>query len=339
MDVLSQEISELHFAVHNQKRDSAYWRWCYFTSPIGKSSLIVALRAGQVVGKYGLLYLPLIVKGKPVVVSLMSSISIHPRERSWHSYRGLVEKYFSESQKDNYDFWLGVSFPQTMRLNRQMGLVSLGKIPIYFGYLDISRILEGRFVPYPLSLIGRLLQPFAALRVEKEELGNLEIWPIDDFDSTFDEFWSAISANRIVSVVKNAAYLNWRYVKCPGNRYRRLAVYRNKRLEGFVIFCTIGLRYGSCILELLARDDNPEIIRALLLRVFQELRKQKIGCIIASFPAKSPAAAVLQGLGFKLWGVESWPTHVIIAANPAKEGRLDLDLKDCEFSLGDWNIV
>jgi hypothetical protein len=339
VDVMSQGICELLFSVHGHRCDPAYWRWCYFNGPAGQSNLTVALRGGRVVGKHGSIYVALIAGGRSHVVGLMTGISILPAERSWDCYRGLIGKYTVDNQKNDLIGWFGVSYSGMVELHRRMGLKHLGQIPIYFGYLDISRILKGRCVPYPLSRLGQLLEPFMGLRRGNEGTGNLDIRPIEDFNDDFDKFWNAVAGNRVVSIVKNAAYLNWRYVKRPGNRYQRLAAYRDSRLEGFVIFCDLGLRYSSGILDLLARDDDPEVIGALLSRVLEELRIQKMGSIIASFPEGSPAAAVLKDMGFKAWGMTSWPTHVSAGVNPEKNDCWNFDLKSCEFSLGDWNLV
>lgn len=334
IDELAEGMSELHFAVRGQRRNPAYWRWRYLNSPVGKSNLSVAVRGGQVVGKYGLLYVPLIVKGKQMVAGMMD-ISIHPLERSWQCYRGLVEMSIVESQKDNLAFRFGISSSRVIELNRRLGVMNLGRAPIYLGFLNAARILEGRSVPYPLSLAGWLVQPIVGLRIRGGEIFDLDIQPVKSFDSSFDELWSAIAKSRTVSIVKNAKYLNWRYVKYPGRWYGRLAAYRRRKLEGLVIFRTSGSRHRSFVLELLVRDDNPETMRALLVRTFRELRMKGTGHIIASFPTKSPAAAVLKELGFKSWGTRLWSMHVIIATNPPKETCPKLDLKSCNFSLGD----
>lgn len=241
-----------------------------------------------------------------------------------------------ESEKDNLAFCFGISTPLAAKLSRRLGVTSLGRAPIYLGFLNAARVLQGRCVPYPLSLVGWLLQPIVGLRIRQAAVFDLDIRPVEGFDSSFDGLWSAIAESRTVTVVKNAAYLNWRYVKCPGRCYGRLAAYRGRSLEGLVIFRTTRPRYEGFVLELLARDDNPQTLRALLLQAFRELRMKKTGLIKALFPADSQAAAVLKELGFKSWGIRLWSIDVMITTNPGKESSPELDLRSWDFSLGDW---
>lgn len=335
---LSQGVSDLHFTVHKQKYELSYWRSRYLKNPVGKSNLIVAVRNGRVVGKYGLLYIPLVVRGKSVVAGLMSGLSIYPFERSWQCYRGLVDKSIDESREDNLAFRFGVCFHKMVEFNQRMGVTILGRMPVHSGFLNVRRMLEGRSIPYPLSLSGCFIQHIVGLKIRRKKICNLDIRAIKNFNAVFDELWSFIAKKYIVSLIKDAAYLNWRYADCPGKQYGRLAAYDGNRLEGFVVFSTTGIHYSSCILELLARDDNPEVMRELLLHVFSELRTQKVGSIAASFSPGSQKAVVLQELGFKLWGVETWPAHILIAARSPEEVYPDISLKSCEFSLGDWDI-
>ena len=51
IDQFALGLSELHLSARSQTRDPAFWQWCYFNNPPGKSNLIVAIRDGQIVGK------------------------------------------------------------------------------------------------------------------------------------------------------------------------------------------------------------------------------------------------------------------------------------------------
>ena len=336
IDDLSQGISDLYFLVHKRKLDPEYWQWRYLNSPAGKSNLIVAVRGARVVGQYGTLYMRLIVDGQLVVAGLMGGLCVDPVERSWYCYRGLVETNRVETYKDKLAFCFGIAPARLMELIKRMNVISLGCMPVCFGFLNIVHILEGRDIPYPLSLIGHLIQPVLGLCIRSKEALDFEIRSVESFDSEFDQLWQDVAQKRIVRIIKNAAFLNWRYVECPMPNYICLAAYRNKRLEGFAVFCSTGLRNGARILEILVRDDNPEIMKALLVKALQQLRLKKIGCITASFAKDSPEAAVLKKLGFKFWDIKSEPTHILITVKDLKETSLTLELRNWNLSLGDW---
>lgn len=344
IDALSVGLSELHFATRRQRRDLAFWRWRYLQAPFGNNILVVALRGNNVVGMYGLLYLSLAVQGRAVIAGLMADLFIRPSERTWGCYSGLVGMNITESQKENPAFHFGIVPSRITKLTQRVGVISLGRVPIYLGFLDVARILKGLFVPYPLSLAGWIIHPAIGLGHRSIKKIDLNIRPIENFDSTFDDLWSNISRNRVVAIVKNAAYLNWRYGKCSGSYFGCLAAYRERRLEGLITFCINNSRYGSSsILELLARDDNPEIMRALLFQALAELRTKKLGFVTASFPAQLQAGSVLREFGFKPWGARFYFNPELAVAsplvtNPLKESHPALDLKNWDFSVGDWMI-
>jgi len=283
IDMLAERLSELHFVYARQNREPAFWRWRYLNSPFGKSILIVALRGSRIVGMYGLLNLSLTVQGKRVIGGLLGDFCIHPSERSWRCFSGLVETLIVESRKDKAAFHFGVVPSELKKLSQRLGAKSIGRIPIYLGFLNIFKVLEGRSVPYPLSLAGWFIQPVIGLKKKRIGCNDLDIRPIESFNGAFDELWNSVVENRNIAVNKNAAYLNWRYGECPEMRFKCLAAYRKERLEGLVIFCVTGLRKSGFILELLARDDNLDIMRALLLQAAQELKMQGIGHTTASF--------------------------------------------------------
>lgn len=335
IDVLEQGLSELFFAVYSTKRDPAFWRWRYLYTPFGNSILIVALRGSRVVGMYGLLYVSLTVQGSTVIGGLMRDLSIHPSEKSWRCYSGLVKMIIVESQKDNLAFHFGVVPARSTKLHQRIGVVALGQLPIYLGFLNFARILEESSVPYPLSLLGWFAYPIRGLRSRCIKEIDLEIRSVENFDSAVDELWSSLVENSKVSVIKNSAYLNWRYGKRSGYWLRRLVAYRDKRLEGLVIFCVVRSRNDGSVLELMARDNNTEIMKALLLQALAELRTKRIAHVRASFPTESRQTTVLKELGFKSWG-RFYFVPVLIVASLSKEPSLALDMKNWDFSLGDW---
>jgi hypothetical protein len=336
IEELSQGISELDFIVHKRKHNLAYWRWRYLNAPVGQSSVIIATRGSQVVGRYALLYTLLMVKNKPLLAGLMSDLIIHPLEKSWQCYRGLIETHISEGKKDTLAFRFGIAPYRVMKLNKRMNVISLGVLPIYFGFLNIPNILKGRSIPYPLSLAGWVMHPFLGLKTKEKKVSGVDIKPIESFDSNFDELWSDTNKKNFVGVIKNTAYLNWRYVQCPDCRYWRLAAYRNNKLEGLIVFSVTGLRQGGCILELLVRDDDPVIMRMLILRAFKTMDKEGIGCITVSFPLKSITTVILRAFGFHSWIKKIRPTQIIITSNFQGKPYPKFDLKNYNFSLGDW---
>lgn len=338
VDSFAMKISELHSISPRKRYNPAYWHWRYLKGPAGRGSLIIAVRGNLAVGKYGLVYLHLTVNDKIVLAGLMEGLLIRPLERFWQCYRGLVEKCNLEKQDANLAFSFGIAHFRSLELFKRLDVVDLGRIPVCLGFLDVTKTLEGFCVPYPLSLLGYLGQAIVGLRAGKNKMPYLNIRHVKSFDSSFDELWDNVSKKHVISVIRNAEYLNWRYAESPAEEYESLAAYNGKKLEGLVVFCVRGARNGSYILELFAREDNKPVMRELLLQAFKELKTKNIGYIAVSFPTASSAASVLRRLGFKPWATRLWSTHMIVSAGSQKSLSPEQELKNWNFSLGDWLV-
>ena len=235
-------------------------------------------------------------------------------------------------------FRFGIADSAMMRLNKRMDIKSLGIIPTYFGLIDAEKILRGMNIPSPLSLSGYLIHPVMGLHTEKRTTEGLEMRSIGVFDEAFDELWDNVSEKLDISVIKDAKYLNWRYVDCPGYSYKRLAAYRSGRLEGFIVYRQIDVSCSSFIIELAARNDNPLTMKALLLEAIGDLKINGAGYIRALFPVKSQHSKVLKEMGFKFWGMRFRSQELIIAASFPGDPFPEIDMKNWNYCIGDWVV-
>lgn len=333
---LAEEMSQLHFKVRGQKRSPFFWRWRYFNNPAGKSSLILAAKKGKIVGIYGLSYLLLRIGQKIETAGLIENNSIDPCEKSWQCYRGLVKKSIDESQKDKLGFRFGICTPKTAKLSQRFGMVSLGYTPFYLGLLDVSEVLKKWNMPHFLSKISRLAYPFFGLKNKKNKLLFCNIRPVRNFSSDFSRLYASVAGNYDIGIIKNSAYLNWRYQEYPEIRYRCLAAYEGKRPKGFIVFYLENSGRKAAIVELLARGNNQAVIKKLLLKAVCELREKKAGYIIASFSPESAQAVVLKKSGFRPWGTKLWPRQIMVGADSLAKVHPQINLDRWNFSLGDW---
>ncbi|MFH1767713.1 MAG: hypothetical protein ABH858_00945 [Candidatus Omnitrophota bacterium] len=338
IDELAPGMSQLHFEARRQRRNPDYWRWRYLNCPGGKSNLTVVLRGRRVVGMYGLLYIPINLCGMPVVAGLMENVSIHSQERSWRCYRGLVEKNVVDSHEDYLAFRFGVAPRRLKELCSRIGVVSLGRVPVYFGFINFSKILNKRGFPYPLSVAGSLIDPIFGLKIKERVGKDFDIRKIDSFNSDFDGFSRSISKTRGVTVVKDSVYLNWRYRDCPDCSYVRLAAYCDHKLEGLIIFGTTGLCGDVFLVELMVGDHNRIVMRALLLQALRQMKMAKKGYVAASFTAESALTRTLKELGFKSRGTKVWSADFIVATPVDNSFSAVLDFSNWDFSLGDWLV-
>jgi hypothetical protein len=270
------------------------------------------------------------------LIGLLEGLSIEPSERSWACYSGILRKSMDERQADDFSFGFSFALSTVRELNKKVGSISLGRAPVYSGFLNTARALEGRLVPTPLALAGHLAQPFVGLSIFTAPWRGFEFKRVDSFDKSFDEIWGSVEKSRTVAVVKDAAYLNWRYVECPERRYVRFAVYKDGRLEGLVVYIAGAAKNNAFVLELMSRGDDIETMSALLSWALIEMKKDKTGLVFASFPVGSGAQVTLKRLGFNSWAARFWDREMMISPGHGKGPSPELELKNWDFSLGDW---
>jgi len=337
VDALAQRVSSFYREAGGEWRSPRYWRWYCGENPAGGSACIVALRNGRVVGMLGDTYMRFCVAGRQVRAALLGELRVLESERSWRCCIGLMEQSVARAVADQVAMGYAFTVRSAVELSHRLGAVRLGRIPVYGGFVNVPRLLQGRGVPPVPSLAGWLAQPLLGTREGSRRAGDLDIRLLEGpFDRSFDELWGAVGGRRTVAAVRDAAYLNWRYVQCPDRRYRRLAAFRAGKPQGLAVFRSKPKRRTGYLLELFARNDCATTLRALLERAVASLAEEGVGLVTGSFPAASAEAAMLAEMGFQRWVTGLWNMHLVVVSDPAPGPRPQLDASNWYFSLGDW---
>jgi hypothetical protein len=124
-----------------------------------------------------------------------------------------------------------------------------------------------------------------------ETRSSLRTEAIARFGHEYDGLWRNASQQSEISLDKDSAYCNWRYVDCPTtSHFRRGAYDREGRLAGVLVACRRAHRDRSrraCgedgeILELIVRDHDMAVARTLVLEAIRFLDRQGVDSIAAT---------------------------------------------------------
>jgi hypothetical protein len=165
-----------------------------------------------------------------------------------------------------------------------------------------------------------------------------EFRKIARFSESFDTLWESVKESRPLAVVKDSAFLNWRYLRCPERRHECWAIYENDHLQGWVVFRTRHKYREGCLLDLIARNNDPKLIKAMVYWTLERLKADHVGLVRASFPSASPEGKVLQQIGFHSWTTSIARIELVVTIPRHKQlaGKFALKLEACHFTLGDW---
>jgi GNAT superfamily N-acetyltransferase len=90
--------------------------------------------------------------------------------------------------------------------------------------------------PMPLNrLVSALTYPYI-LFVSRSKPLRAQIEPIRHFDQRFTELWARVAPSFGLAVVRDAAYLNWRYIDPPHVRYSVVALKREETIAGYAVY-------------------------------------------------------------------------------------------------------
>jgi len=337
IDALAPEMSSCHAGTRGETLSPAAWRWRYVDNPAGGGACAVALRENHVVGVLGNAYLRFCRGGEAAIGGIVGDLSILESERSWACYAGLLQASAERAISDRTAFGYGFVSRSAVGATPLLGTRLLGRVPIYTGFLSIRSAMQGRGANALACALAGLAQPLLGLKRRPARKSGLDVRVLDGvFAADVDDLWQSIAPRHTVAVVRDAAYLNWRYVQRPGADYVRLLASVDGRTEGVAVFRVRPEQRKAYLLELLAGDDERATHLALLDAVLSMLSEQGVGLLTACFPSGSAEAAALRMLRFQRWPGRFWHVGLTVTDDLGWGAGPELDMGNWYFSLGDW---
>lgn len=164
---------------------------------------------------------------------------------------------------------------------------------------------------------------------------GLSVEPLQDFDHQARWLWDRVCGHFGVGTIRDADYLNWRYVHRPGARYERLGVRdANGILRGVAV-----LREGEWagvhavwMIDWIVPPEEPDVGRTLLATACNLARRFGTGHLAAVLPDWSPWFDHFQCAGFRVQ-----PSGHLLVARPGAKRFHEVWLRDhWWYTLGDF---
>jgi NAD(P)-dependent dehydrogenase (short-subunit alcohol dehydrogenase family)/acyl carrier protein len=210
------------------------WRWMFVDSAhrLGIEPRVWLYRdAAQIVGHMG-------------AIGARIKVGAEERSTAW-----LVETMVLESHRNGTvgsriqvagqeEVGFALSLGQTAEM-REI-LLRLGwkqVMPLQTAQLLIrpERVLRGK-LPAPAAWLGGVgMRAASAVRDLTRERISLTAREIPRFDASHDRLWPLMAADITCGVVRDASYLNWKYVDQPGQRFLRLEIGDDDKTVGVAV--------------------------------------------------------------------------------------------------------
>jgi len=281
------------------------WDWLFGTAPADAAGPYLLADAGErLAGQYATVPVRLQHRGEPTRGLLMVDMATDPAYRHQGVFTALARAIYDGSAAE-YPIVFG--FPNTTAAPihyGQFGWVELRPFPLLVRPLaDLGAALAAQAPK--LAPIGRpldaLLWTVGAIErtlVSACELGSARVLALDRFCGWTDELWAGMSGELGTCVIRDAAYLNWRFCSSP-YRYRRYALHRHGRPVGFAViaFETTPLGRLCHLMELMAPKEDRAGALLLLLRAYLEAAREGACALCAIATRRHPHRRTMLGSG------------------------------------------
>jgi len=343
---LCQEGDEQELTVFNKKvmagpSTPQYWTWKYFKNPAGKGGFALALDGKRIVGRVGGIPLRMRVGEKEVLSAQALDTDIMNEYRKGFTYYRLDNMAIKVGKEKGVGFVFGFSTKSTYEIStKTLGFRHAAAVVKWVKLLDPIPFLGKKLgITKYTEVLRNNLRRFATRKQNpfhgKKEQG-LSGPDLIHFDKRFDQLWEK-SIKGEIAVVRDAKYLNWRYIECPVADYKTYYIEHSERIEGYVILQVIereGIIYGY-IVDLLVAEE--ECIDKLLSKAIEYFRNQNVAAVVCWTPKVSLLASSLKNRGF----LERKLEHNIIVKNYCPE-QLDIEFltneKHWQYSFGDSDL-
>lgn len=251
-------------------RTLAEWRWAFERNPAGQR-VFVALHAGRVVAQYAALPVRMWIGGTERVFAQIVDSMVHPEHRSSAARSSLFVEtaraffaHYGGPAKDLVHF--GWPTARALRVGeRELGYTTLRTQLVLLRELETPRAAA---------------EPRASPAVELAQFDHQAKW-----------LWERCADSYRASAIRDAAYLNWRFVEHPGRIYVRHGVSDSSGvLRG--VCCArraeLAGRKPWVIADWLVPPDEPAVGESLLdatLRSAGEAGASEIAVLVPEWSA------------------------------------------------------
>ena len=274
------------------KCDLKRWRWEFMDNPFGSIQIFSDFR-GNIVGYMGLICVPIKIENRVIRCSQAVDLAVHPNFRRKGMFLEIGKKLMQEAANEGIAISYGVPNEPAYRGHLKYGWFYVSEIPILIKIMSKKGFIIFVLAKF-LGLVRRphfrLMSRFMALiknLIKVRDIGYCKnVLFSNDFrkhivsscNEQFDKLWKKVSKQFLLIVVRNAEYLNWRYVRKPHSKYTILTVKKNRRIEGFVVLSTeihgsLKLKKGF-IVDVFAKSEKA--IHSLLQLALSYFVKENV---------------------------------------------------------------
>jgi GNAT superfamily N-acetyltransferase len=328
---------------------SICWAWQRPQSPAGEAIAALARETGtgRAVGAAVAVPLGVRLSGKLRTAGLLLDPVVDPGYQDRDVRAGLLSDICAFSTEEGIAFSYGFPGQESLStLVNKGGFTDIGAVPLLIRPLNPERLAlktTGSPVLGKTASMARRIWRTPPSAPPQAGPPGLEMAEVDSFDGSFAVFWDRVQHRYPVMVVRDPAYLNWRFVDAPRGEYRTFAARSDGQIRGYAVLgvAPLGRFTAGLILELLveASAEGRAAGRLLLDRAYAYATERDVDLLAALALRHMDEFRLLRSRGFWVCPrfLEPRPFRLVVRCldEEASPSRLAYDLRNWFITMGD----
>ncbi|MEO6325021.1 MAG: GNAT family N-acetyltransferase [Thermoanaerobaculia bacterium] len=324
------ELVALFARVFGKPISEAHWRWKLKAHRCPVENVWLAEQDGRIVFQYAAI--PVRVKARDRVVTGFISVDtmVAPEVQKQSLLTRFAPGIYEHWKAEGIAFVCGSPNERWGSMLRTLGLVRLFDLDWLIRPLAPEKTLARRLrLPFlsRLSLVGAVTNAFFNRGLRDGNLFGVSTREVTSADGAFDRLWGSVSPRYVTSLVRDAAFVTWRFFDSPSCSYRVLLAERDGEPAGYLAFWIkerADVR-DAYLVELFCAPDDRATAAALLLRVVAIAREARVEKLLALSVPETFLHEFFHHAGFRKgpgrWNVVLSPFDAGLAMNDLSQPR------------------
>ncbi len=323
--------------------------WEMEHGPAGSAIGIVAREAGtsRLVGQTAMIPVGMRLGGKLITAGLMLDPLVDPDFKGRGVPLDLLRRLDAMAAEEKIAF--SYAFPDDASLPvlvKQGGFKEVASLSLLIRPLKpetLAMKTTGSRVLARTATIARMVWRTPP-SVKQRDVPGLAIDRITDFDEPFAIFWGRVQGVAPLIVVRDSAYLNWRYIEAPGREYAAFAARSEGKVRGVIVLRTapLGRFSAGLIVDFIveASGEGRAAGRLLIDHAVSYFADQDLDLLATLSLRHTDEYRIFRASGFWLPPkfLEPHPLHFVVRSH-AEVADAAYDLHSWFLTLGDSQIA
>ncbi len=325
--------------------DEQYHRWQYQENPAGLALAALAQdnATRQVIGQFGAIPIRAVIDGEPRPAAIALNVATDPGYRRQGMFAALGAA--SGELMAQADVALAFAMPNQNSFPgflSRLGYSHAGDIPFLVRPVSTRQLARSRLnVPLLPDMAAFVARPFAPpLPTQPVDVAGVEVGQVIQFDEAFDDLWKRLRNRHRVMVIRDASYLEWRYLRIPLREYHCYAAIVAGELAGYIVLRLANMLSlnGGLVVDFVteASERGRRAGAALLSHALAFFAAEDVDLLAALMLPHAHEYGLLRRARFRPLPKLLLPQPFrLVARGPAPA----LSAKNWFFTFGDYDIL